>query len=493
MTMKNLSNPTTALALIIVLVLGSAGGYFYSSGTYEPKIDAFETQVSELSKNVDELNTDVSSLEESNQVKENEIASLESQMSSLEEELQETQSQLADSMNQVQSLESEVSDLEQKLEEYYEMNPIRIGLTSRSTEFLKETTAVKEIAEKDINRYCKEQGVPYTFEFVLGNNEADLETTLTNTFLYHLVDVNLIVGHGYSSQCQVSLDFVNENDMLLLSAGSSNPLLSIKDDNLYRVAVVDTVAALPISTCLVDKGIEAIIVLHRNDDWGSILSEAVKERFEAQGGVVYQVTPYNINTKTYVGFLENFETVVLGAVDEYGLDKVGIVLLSFDEAGAVVRDAKYFPLLYNLTWFGWESTAHVTERYTRLPLTSASIQLFSPIVARNSELFDDFALKMDEYPGLDVGIYEATMYDACWLYALSVIEVGNTNTSYVKDVLPVIAETYEGASGFCALDENGDKVTSDFEIWSLAVEEGVLVNKKIGYYHSESDDISWIT
>jgi hypothetical protein len=145
-----------------------------------------------------------------------------------------------------------------------------------------------------------------------------------------------------------------------------------------------------------------------------------------------------------------------------------------------------------LTWFGYGDTVGLAEKFY-FPSLPESIKLLSPYPGRNSKLFYDFAEKMYNHSELEVNFYDAAMYDACWLYALSVIEVGSTNTSLIKEVLPVIAETYEGATGVCALDEFGDRVKADYHIWGLALEEEKIVDKLFGYYHSDSDSISWVT
>lgn len=494
--MSNGLKPISVPFLIIGLLIGAGGVYYYSSNTYQPQIEALETQVYNLNSStqasIDELNKQVSFLEESNYQKDDDISILESYLIKVENELSDTKTELIRSRT---SLENEIFDLEELLRDSYEFaraHPIQIGLTSRTSSYIEYTQAVKEIAEKDINEYCREQGVPYRFQFVIRDNEGKLESTSENTALYNLFDVNLIVGHGYSTQCYDTLDYVKANNILLLSPTSLSHILSIEDDNLFRVSPPEKGVLDPLCACLVGQGIESIIVLHRNDVWGSYVSEGLVEKFEAQGGIVYKVIAFPKRLRSFMETLRNLESVASKAVVEYGSGNVGIVLISFDEAGSILKYVHVYRTLTNLTWFGYGDTVGLAEKFY-FPSLSESIKLLSPFPGRNSTLFYDFAEKMYNHSELEVNFYDAAMYDACWLYALSVIDVRSTNTSLIKEVLPVIAETYEGATGVCALDEFGDRVKADYHIWGLALEEGKIVDKLFGYYYSDSDSISWVT
>jgi hypothetical protein len=89
------------------------------------------------------------------------------------------------------------------------------------------------------------------------------------------------------------------------------------------------------------------------------------------------------------------------------------------------------------------------------------------------------------------------MIDAGWILAQAVIET--RSTTFLKspgatDVIKVLSDDcsrYFGYSGWCLLDQNGDRVSSDWEIWGYGLDAGgktILV--QYGSYNYGT--ISWI-
>ena len=123
-----LSNLTIAL-LVVGLVVGAAGGYLFSSSTFQAKIKDYEGQVNDLTLQVSGLTSTVSDLETMNsnyeeQVTslENQVSNLQTQMTSLETELAEAQDMIEDQDAIIQSYEGTITDLEATIEALQQWN-----------------------------------------------------------------------------------------------------------------------------------------------------------------------------------------------------------------------------------------------------------------------------------------------------------------------------------------------------------------------------------
>ena len=79
---------------------------------------------------------------------------------------------------------------------------------------------------------------------------------------------------------------------------------------------------------------------------------------------------------------------------------------------------------------------------------------------------------------------EAARYDACWLMALSVLKANSSCPEDVIAVLPSVCESYEGILGNCTLNEYGDRVATDYRIYTWENNDGEAIFKNIGYYNS---------
>ena len=112
---------------------------------------------------------------------------------------------------------------------------IQIGLTTSSTAGLETTVPfVDDILEPDLEEFMDAIGLGITMDFLIEDNQGTAAIALEKTQTFKAMGVNLVIGHGWSSQCQAALSYVNENDMILLSASSTSPILAIADDKLFR-------------------------------------------------------------------------------------------------------------------------------------------------------------------------------------------------------------------------------------------------------------------
>jgi len=93
--------------------------------------------------------------------------------------------------------------------------------------------------------------------------------------------------------------------------------------------------------------------------------------------------------------------------------------------------------------------------------------------------------------GQEPDFYTSAMYDACWLYALSIIKTWTSETSFLKQELPRVAENYYGASGWLRLNEDGDRYAVDYEIWGYGLDDGQVINIVYGYYDAIDGQLTW--
>jgi len=515
-TQKSLS----ILLLIVGLMIGSGGGYFIVSSTFQPKIEGYEAQVTDLTSEVSSLTSTVAELETENSNYETQVHTLESEVSTLETQISTLETQVSALETQISDLESEldkagdtisnyeeqVSELEEQvselksqisffrsiLERQYESTPIQIGITATSTEMLLEVQAVGAIAEDDINSYCKMKGYPFTFEFVIKNNYGEAVEAVGTTREFNEMGIKLIVGHGSSSQCDLSLNYVTRNDMLMLSPSADARFLAIPDDNLFRTCPTDLVQAQALAASLASWGIEAVIVIQRGDEWGDGIYKAFKDEFEARGGIIFERIRYDPDIPTFGGTLNRAEDAAKEATTEYGEDGVAIQIISLDEAATMLEIVQSFPTIYNLYWFGTDSTTKSAKLFGATPTEADHLKLFGPEVAQeDNTIYRKFKETYSAITGQTPDFYTSAMYDACWLYALSIIRTWTTETPQVMQALPEVAVDYYGASGWCRLNEDGDRYAVDYEIWGYGLEDGRLIEVKYGYYDITDGQVTW--
>lgn len=507
------------LLLVVGLAVGGGGGYLISSNLFQSQIGDYEATISNLSSEVSSLTSTISDLETEKSKHESEIVNLEDQVSNLETQISDLETRVSNFETQTSELENQVSDLRSELDEAYDAigyyedqvaylesqvsaiqsvllsyvpDVFRIGVTATSVESLDDVQTVAAIAKEDINDYCQKEELPFTFDFVVVNNYGEAGEAVESTIMFNDLGINLIVGHETSQETSLSLSYVDSHDMLMISPSATAQEFAVAEDNLFRVCPTYLAHAVVMAESLASWGIRAVVVVQRGDEWADGVYDAFEGEFEARGGVVFKRIRYDPETTNFGGHLNQAEAAALEAIDDYGENHVAIELISLNEASKIIDFAKHYQTIYSLYWFCSESTARSANLFKNLPAEADKLKLFSPFVAQEeNEEYQRFAEDYYSIMGEDPDFYGSAMYDACWLYALTIIKTWTAETSHVKQALPGIAEDYYGASGWCRFDGNGDRYAVDYDVWGYGLDDGQVVDVKYGYYDATDGQVTW--
>ncbi len=76
---------------------------------------------------------------------------------------------------------------------------------------------------------------------------------------------------------------------------------------------------------------------------------------------------------------------------------------------------------------------------------------------------------------------------------MSILAVGDTDPEKIKDALPAVTESLFGASGWIELDANGDRKSSDYDIWHIQETSTPNVYEWVhaGMWNTATDTITW--
>lgn len=351
---------------------------------------------------------------------------------------------------------------------------------------------IVDMAEEDINDYMERNNYSYRFEFLIENAEGQVDVHLERVQEFKSMGVDLIIGGVSSSQAQGSLSYVNQNDMLLLSHGSNDPALGIPDDNFFRLCPTVLFQTRAIAEMLRSYGIEACVVIQRANAMIDDIYTAFQEDYEDLGGAILGRIRYDVGTTDFGEYLQSAENIAAQAVEEYGRHRVAVEVLGLDEVALMAAQASDFPTLYGCKWFGYVGSALSDRILSDAPEEADHLKIFSPIIVppdnqQYQSLYDRYSSVMDRGPNF----FEAAFYDACWLYALTVVETESADAMDVKAQLPLLASRYGGASGEWALNEDGDRESANYYILGCVLEDGVAERVKYGYYDGKTGQVVW--
>lgn len=338
-------------------------------------------------------------------------------------------------------------------------------------------------AERDINVYCEEQDTLYRFQFSVKHCDSQTSQALAVTQEFKESGVSLVIGHAWSPMCEASLQYVNENDVILLSPSSSSFTLSLPGDNLYRLTPPDTVQARVCSEMLASLGYDAAVVLQRGDAWADAIYGALDAECADKGVAIIDRIRYDPEEQDYHTYLERANRSLLMGVETYGRECVAVQLIGFSEAYVVLQQAQAYPALMETVWLGTDGTSDTRKVVDYAGEPASTVGLIGTVVAQPSWIVEGV-----EAPSF----FDAALYDCCWVYALSMLEVNSTSATDVIDVLPGVASAYKGVTGPCVLDENGDRAMVDFVLKGYSeTSPGSYAFWEYGFYNSTTDQITW--
>ena len=158
----------------------------------------------------------------------------------------------------------------------------------------------------------------------------------------------------------------------------------------------------------------------------------------------------------------------------------------------ILERAGEYPTLMEVPWFCPERlsdpsviTENASEAAAGVGLLGCRIHM--PDNPVHERIDDAYQAEFGE----PLGFIEANVYDGCWIMALSVIDANSTEGVAVCKALPDVAASYSGVTGRCILDEYGDRIEMDYDVWGYFEVEGETQCLICGLFKSATDSVTW--
>jgi len=372
---------------------------------------------------------------------------------------------------------------------------IKWGVTASNTIGLETTQPlVEDIIEPDLNDYVDLLGLDITIDLLVEDNQGTASIALEKTQTYKAMGINIVQGHGWSSQCGSALSYVNENDMIMISASSTSPLYAIPDDMLFRTCPTDFVQGPAIATMFKTWGIEAVLTMHRADAWGDGIWNVLEPLWEPNGIEDLGRIRYAGEVTEFSSYLDQANTIITEAIETYGIDKVGMQFFSFDEERTIQSQAADYPNLMGIIWMSTESRGRDQLMVNEVGDLAVPTRHFSSLMGSDEASFKFMSLdeRFMEETERRASFYTGTSYDSNWMILKAVLETGQIGATPIADVFIDLSYEYHGTTGWVSLDENGDRQAQMFDIWGYYFNaDGDPDFRKWGRYDGQAIDVTW--
>ncbi len=349
---------------------------------------------------------------------------------------------------------------------------VRIGfIAPESTSFEVNKVFIEKILQPDLNAYASSLGHGTSFEFVVEDAMGQANTHLEIVQKFKTSNLSVFMGAGWSSHGCASLSYVMHNDMLMMSWNSTSPTLAISGDRFFRMCPADNALSPALADVLWSYGIKELIIIQRGDSWGDGIVNLFVPEWTRLGGVAGETIRYVAEATDFCDYLKQGRTQAEAAIARMDGDtsRVAVLLLAFDEAHQILRQASQCEVLYNLVWFGADGTAKSKAIMENSPLEANHLKLFSLLPQEPAtSSYAELEVRYEEATGKPFDIYSAYLYDAAWVLAKSILDTGSDDATKVAAALPGVCERFYGVTSWCRLNEYGDRTPPPYDIWFYA-------------------------
>ncbi len=347
------------------------------------------------------------------------------------------------------------------------------------------------LAVNDVNEWLRALGKPWRLKPIVEDTAVKPAQALDKLMALHAQGVKAVVGPMASSEVLAIKSYADSNHILIISQSSTAISLAIKDDYIYRFTAPDSYQGKAIAHIMWLRGIRFVVPIWRGDAWGDGLANYTRGEFERlckaggepcgwDAGIRYDPEAKEFSTE--VATLAN---KVQGYVNSYGKDKVGVLVISFEEAASIITEALKYPILSEVKWEGSDGT-YGTSKFVEEPSIAEfaiKTQMWNTMTATGeSPLKERVRSHIMQKLGAEPIPYAYFTYDAVWAIALAIDHTGSYDGAAIKNAIPYILQHFMGSSGYFTLDENGDRATADYVIGTVVKTDGKYVWKDVAIF-----------
>ena len=384
-----------------------------------------------------------------------------------------------------------------------------IGLLTDLTGDLKaqgiNTQTSVQMAVDGLNNYTKGIGCNATFDVKTQDYASDPSKTPAAAQALHNAGVQVAVGPLDSASIEAILGYVNTNHIVLISPSSTAFGFALPNDYLFRTVPSDFWQGKADAAELVDRGIQAIIVINRIGIYADGLANSTIVNFQAVGGHTVDHIRYNAaTTNDFTSQLSTLASDWTSATTTYGAAHVAVYAVSFEEIDQLfLQAASEQPTLVKgphnggPLWVGSDGTSQdtvISGNATAGPIV-ARVELPSTVFSPpNSTKFAAFQTAFVAKTGQQPTIYQTGGYDDAWLAGLSILAAGKYDGAGIQAALTPVASNYYGVLGSTTLDANGDiNAFPGYAIYRVDIVSGTPVWVLAGEWSVNTGKITWVS
>ncbi len=336
-----------------------------------------------------------------------------------------------------------ISGCKKKGEEVIKIGAI-LPLTGDMAKYGKTSLIALEMARDEINNQLKSN--KYKIELIIEDDQlkSNIAVSAINK-LIKINKVNAVIGPMASSITLAIAPIAEKNKIVLLSPGSSSPLITNAGDYIFRNCVSDLYEGIEMAIFVKDSlKIINCAILYINNDFGKGLENVFKKQYKTLGGNITLSESYEEGSTDFRSCLIKIQNSNPQAVYLIGYKEMVNVFYQTNEI-------KFFTQ--------WLGTTMLNDQYiidqTRGAANNCIFASWEYDINNNNPKLSKFITEfIAKSRNITPDVFAANTYDALYLIYEAIIKKSDKSED-IKNMLYTI-QNYPGITGLTSFDKNGD-------------------------------------
>ncbi len=373
-----------------------------------------------------------------------------------------------------------------------------VSETGPVSEIGKTTRAGFELAIDDMKALYAgiSQKVDFVYEIV--DDKTDVSNILSIVKqLHEEKGYNVIFGINPSSEVKAIKQYADQEDILIVSNSSTSSELSIANDNIYRFVPSDNLMAKAASKLTQYQGMDCVIPVSRDDIASLALSASMGDYLGTRGIHHPASVVYDMTKETAASAAEKIRTAIVEELKTYQSNKIGIFLASFEEYIQLFEIFSQEDLFKTVKWYGGDGTFTSLLFANPVSLQFAKDVNFCVVTlgnnVYNANEYDALSKRIKTKTNGFINPYGITAYDGAVCLIKSMVSTAkNQTTANIKAELIAQSEKYYGISGWCKLNQAGDRSEGFYDFYKIKT-DGATQSWSVFYSYESQYDVLFDT
>ncbi|MFH0968267.1 MAG: ABC transporter substrate-binding protein [Methanobacteriota archaeon] len=293
--------------------------------------------------------------------------------------------------------------------------------------------------------------------------------------------IHFIVGPITSEEMLALEDDATKSDTILIGFGSTTPGISSQENTIVRLCPNDTIQALALQGLFNKTNITTIIPVVRDDIYGQNLYGLLANLSENGNFSLSEPIFYEPSSSSFNKTIETVTTSVRTTGLKQG---VGVLIVGFNEASDILKEASQNTDLDTLSWFGTDGIAltEIIPKNQDIAEFAAKTNFTATIYGEleNEAPFKEYSKRLQDAAGMKPNSYAIVIYDAVQLAVMT--DIMSQGNQHKRAIFVDNANHFYGVSGYTSLTLTGDRKYANIDYWRIKENDGSYSWSKIGRY-----------